>query len=271
MKKERTFQAQVRMVAVRVASLRPAELESALAYEVEPQSHISAAEAVVTYRPVVDPDPAVRVFDITVRRRRRSRRLRAADVFALLFVPAALAGVWWYAREDLDQIANRRQALEQAIAFRQRRMVQVVAVQGETRKLKSAGEAVNAEVAKVVAETGRVAAESAKQRTEAKKILDARNAAIAVQDLAESQRAAFGDLFAAIPLAFGQGTVLRRIDATGPLQIRLFCSSVDPVSASEAMQGLAVAVAAKGWTFTPGAIASCEIGSTVTFDCELGH
>ena len=62
------FRQQVRMAAVQVTGLRPDELSTALAYEIEPFSGIPAAEAELAYSPVVDPDPTVSVYDVAVRR-----------------------------------------------------------------------------------------------------------------------------------------------------------------------------------------------------------
>ena len=86
---ESAFRQQVRMAAVQVAGLRPDELSAALAYEVEPFSGIPAAEAELAYTPVVYSDPAVRVFDVAVRR----RKSRADKGGGRYLIPIIVVGI----------------------------------------------------------------------------------------------------------------------------------------------------------------------------------
>lgn len=264
------FRTQVRMAAVQVAGLRPEELETALAYEVEPFSGIPATEAELMFRPVADPDPAVRVYDVAVRRRRRETKRTLGDrlVIPLFLVSLSLLYFVW---GDHGNLERRRYLYLASIAERQGWAADVEKRRGGKTALDKETAAINAEVGRINGETAKVNAEAAKQKAEAKKVRDARNAAIAAQNVAESQRAAFQGLLEAIPKAFGEQTVLKAIATGDPFYARISAASVNARVASEAMTALSNEAAARGWSCTPGAMVSSELGATVNFECELRH
>ena len=124
------FHQQVRMASVQVTGLRPDELAMALAYEVEPFSGIPASEAEVTYVPAVDPDPAVRVFDVTVKRKKNRSATGCARFLVPLLVVGALALV--LAAVDFFFTHRRLGALRKEVAVQANLEAQLDAVRRPT-------------------------------------------------------------------------------------------------------------------------------------------
>jgi len=237
-----TFRQQVRMAAVQVAGLRPDELAQALAYEVEPLSGIPAPEAEVTYHPVADADPTVRVYDVAVRRRARrsgttgglDRWLRPACVLAALAVAAVVA--------DGARLVLRRSALEATVNERRPLQEDLSRLQAETRRMRTSAEAVRAR----------------------------REAAVRAQEEAAALRTAHVGLLDELAAACGRGAVLKSV-ASGekPRSMRIRAIDVSGEAAALTMQTLASHVATNGWQLLPGEIAGSGTGATVSFSFEL--
>ena len=233
------FRQQVRMAAVQVAGLRPDELAVALAYEVEPFSGVPAAEAEVSYSPVVDPDPAVRVYDVAVRRRRR----RAGIGAERLLVPAMAAGAALLAAAAVDFgiLAYRTHCAERSIAERAPLDAQLRRVDGAARA----------------------------NREEARRLREARERSAAAQDRVERLRAAYPSLMDAVAGVCGGRMVVKSFASDGPFAVVLRAVAVSAQDAGEAMAQLTRAAAGRGWRVEPGGISSSAQGTTAEFTCRI--
>lgn len=237
------FRQRLKMAAVQVAGLSADDLARALAYEVEPFSGIPAAEADLAFVVVEDPDPAVRVYDIAVVRRRKgnshggeplSRFVRPALFFGLALLLVAGADFGWlkWRMADLSQQCARREPL-------QRRLRQVASVtrsaQDETANLRAA-----------------------------------RAAAAAAQENFARRRAAFPELLQALAGVCGGRAVvreLRMVDAPFELTVRAVAPGAN--AAASVTVEMAKALGPKGWQVESGPITARREGSTAEFECRL--
>lgn len=238
------FRQRVRMAAVQVAGLRPAELESALAYEVEPFSGIPASEAEVACRPVVESDPTVRAYDVAVRRRRG--RTAAADGVGRLVKPAAVLAAVLLALAGVDAawLSMRESSLAKTVAEQARLDAEIQRIRGAAR-----------------ARSG-----------EARAIREAREAAAKAQDEAARRRLVFPELMSVIGLSFSDRAVLKSMTSgERTLSVRLSAVAATSAAAAEALAKLTAAAAAKGWQVKTGGMAQRALGTTVAFDCEVSH
>ena len=235
------FRTRVRMAAVQVAGLTPAELSAALAYEVEPFSGIPAADAEIAFVPAVDPDPAVRLFEVTVRRRPKAgiggsagRWLRTATVFALA-VFAAIGFDWYFVSREVRSLAAEA-------SFRQRLDNELKALRGRTRDLRGQAEKIRAE----------------------------RERGLAAQAECAAAREFHLGLFSALGSAFGSRAVLKSFDSDGkPYTLRFTAVAVNALAAGEVMAALGNFAAGKNLSFAPGPIRAVEHAVTVEFEGTL--
>ena len=234
------FRQQVRMAAVQVTGLRPDELTMALAYEVEPFSGIPAAEAEVTYVPVVDADPAVRVYDVAVRRRKNRAGTSGPRFLVPVFVLGMLALV--LAAADFIFLQTRLRKLEGQVAVQTRLEAQLDAVRKPT----------------------------AAARAEAHTLREQRETARRAQDEAARARAAYPAMLKAIATACGERAVLKTLDG-GPSALSVAGMAVTASAAADVQVELTAAVAELGWRLAPGPIGVRTPGLTAEFKCELTH
>lgn len=233
------FHQQVRMAAVQVMGLRPEELAAALAYEVEPFSGIPANEAEITFTPVADPDPAIRVYDVSVRRRRaegsRSERL---------LKPLLLAGAaaLLLATADFAFTSRKLGALKRDVARRAELQRQLDAA------IKPA----------------------AAMRSEAQKLRNSREAAARAQNDAARERATYAKMLSAIADACGERAVLKSLDGNAA-SLRVKGSAVSATAAADVLVDLTAKASLFGWRLAPGSISVCTPGQTAGFECELTH
>ena len=234
------FRQQVRMAAVQVTGLRPDELATALAYEVEPFSGIPAAEAEVTYVPVVDADPSVRVYDVAVRRKKSRSATGGARFLVPLLVIGALALV--LAAADFVFMQRRLGALRKEVAVQTNLEAQLDAVRRP----------------------------AAAARAEAQALRERRETAARAQDEAARARAAYADILKAIAAAYGERAVLMTLDG-GPAVLRVKGVAVTAAAAADVQVALTKSAIERGWRLTLGPIAVRTPGLTAEFECELTH
>lgn len=234
------FRQQVRMAAVQVTGLRPDELAMALAYEVEPFSGIPASDAEVTYVPSVDPDPAVRVFDVTVRRKRN----RSATGGARFLVPVLAVGALALALAVADFFLMQRHlgALRKEVAVQANLEAQLDAIRRPT----------------------------AAARAEAQALRERREATARAQDEAARARASYADIMKAIAAAYGERAVLTTLDG-GLSSLRIKGVAVTATAAADVQVALTKSATELGWRLMPGPIAVRTPGLTAEFECELTH
>lgn len=237
---ESAFRQQVRMAAVQVAGLRPDELSAALAYEVEPFSGIPAAEAELAYTPVVDSDPAVRVFDVAVRRRKSRADNRSGRYLIPIIVVGIIALV--IAGIDFVRTYTRLNELKRNVA--------------EQARLQAALDAV------------RNPAKAA--RAEARAVRERREAAARAQDDAAKARCAYADVLEAIANACGDRAVLSSLDGEA-FTLRLTGVAVTTAAAADTLVALTDAAAKRGWRLSTGPITVRTPGQTAEFKCEITH
>jgi len=237
---ESAFRQQVRMAAVQVAGLRPEELSAALAYEVEPFSGIPAAEAEIAYAPVVDSDPAVRVFDVAVRRRKG----RADKGSGRYLIPLIVIGVVALVLAGIDFVRTyaHLNELKRNVA--------------EQTRLQAALDAV------------RTPAKAA--RAEAKAVHERREAAARAQADAAKARCAYAGVLEAIADACGDRAVLSSLDG-GAFTLRLTGVAVTAAAAADTLVALTDAAAKRGWRLSTGPITVRTPGQTAEFKCEITH
>ena len=234
------FHQQVRMASVQVTGLRPDELAMALAYEVEPFSGIPASEAEVTYVPAVDPDPAVRVFDVTVKRKKNRSATGGARFLVPLLVLGALALV--LAAVDFFFTHQRLVALRKEVAVQANLEAQLDAVRRPT----------------------------AAARAEAQALRERRETAARAQDEAARARSAYAEIMKAIAAAYGERAVLMTLDG-GPSALRIKGVAVTAAAAADVQVALTKSATKLGWRLMPGPIAVSTPGLTAEFECELTH
>jgi len=236
------FRQQVRMAAVQVAGLKPDELAQALAYEVEPFSGIPAAEAEVVFKPIADPDPTVRVYDVAVKRCKRrgassgalDRCLKPAVVFACV-VGALLVA-------DGIFLACRKSSLAKTVAERRPLQAQLDQLRRDAKNARDAAAAIRAK----------------------------REAAIRAQDEAADLRAAHADLLGELAAAFGERAVVTAVASGEDARtLGVKAIGVSAEAAAEVMRLLTVSASAKGWRVSPGTIAASGTGATVTFGFDV--
>lgn len=234
------FRQQVRMAAVQVAGLRPDELSAALAYEVEPVSGIPAAEAELSYTPVVDSDPTVRVYDVAVRRRKNSAATGGerylVPVLAIGVVALVLAGV------DFAVTSRRLDGLKREVAEQTRLQSDLDAVRNPAKAA----------------------------RAEARAIRERRESAARAQAEAAKARSAFADILEAISAACGDRAVVSSLDG-GAFSLRLAGVAVTASAAADTLVALTDEAARRGWKLTTGPITVRTPGQTAEFKCELKH
>ena len=234
------FHQQVRMASVQVTGLRPDELAMALAYEVEPFSGIPASEAEVTYVPVIDPDPAVRVFDVTVKRKKNRSATGGARFLVPLLVLGALALV--LAAVDFFFTHQRLAALRKEVAVQANLEAQLDAVR---RPMTAA-------------------------RAEAQALRERRETAARAQDEAARAHSAYAEIMKAIAAAYGERAVLMTLDG-GPSALRIKGVAVTAAAAADVQVALTKSATELGWRLMPGPIAVRTPGLTAEFECELTH
>lgn len=233
------FRQQVRIAAVQVAGLRPDELATALAYEVEPFSHIPPAEAETVYRAVPDPDPAMRVYEVAVRRRGRGRGTNGTPrLMRLAFCLAALL---------LLGLAGDAAAL----LVRQHRFARAVAEQ----------EQLDARLQTVTRAAQRA-------RTERTALETARAEAIRVQDEVANRRALFPSLLTDVATACGDRAVLTALNGDAQ-HLSLAATALSPQAAADVLDALARRVQPRAFALKAGPLKAQ--GNTTSFTWEVTH
>ena len=239
----KAFRQQVRLATVQVAALGDGELAAALAYELEPFSGIPAAEAEVAWRETPESNPAVKVYDVAVARRRAkggaqgrgaARRLNAIVCAAALMAALAVA-------VDALVLAARRAELRRAVAAR-------LPLDGELRRLEE---------------------RERELREEARAIRERREGAQSAQEKVDAMRSAVPDALGAIAAACGGRIVVKGISSPAPFELEIAAVAVTPESAAATMARLGEAVSAKGWLLEPGGVAAVGAGDMVDFACRL--
>ena len=236
------FRHEVRMAAVQVAGLGPGELAQALAYEVEPLSGIPAGEAEVVFEPVVDPDPTVRVYAVTVRRRTRRRGasggldrwLRPACVFAVLVLLATAGDFAWRSR--------RLSRLGKTCAERRPLQAELDGLESRARAARAAAAAIRSR----------------------------REAAVKAQDEAAARRAAYTEVLSELARSCSGEVVLTAL-ASGeePCSLKVRGVGLSGEAAAGVMQEVSSEVEAKGWRLVPDEIGGGSGVSTVfSFDLK---
>jgi len=237
------FRQRVRMAAVQVTGLRPEELEAALAYEVEPFSGIPASEAEVAYRPVVEADPSVRVYDVAVRRRGKvasagglERFLKPAYIMAVVLLVLAGGDAAW--------LAYKSSTLQKSVSVQSRLDAQLQTIRAAART----------------------------KNDEAQSIRASREAAVKAQDDVACRRALFPELMSVIGLSFSDQAVLKSLTTgEGAQSVRLSAMSATSQAAADALARLTKNAAVKGWRVKTGGMSQHTLGTTVAFDCEVQH
>jgi len=230
-----TFRQQVRLPALQVAGLGDDDLALALAYELEPASGIPAAAAVVSFRPVADADPTVRVYDVTVTRRAAARAGAGSRAFAWLLG----AGLVWLAVLAADAAYTHHRAAEAARLAAERTALdaQLRAVRNEAQDARAEAEALRA-------------AHAAQERAQAR---------------AADLRAEHGALLADVAAAYEARAVVTGLDI-GETRATLAATALTPQAASEAAAALAVRVKPRGWSVRTETM---ETTATIAFTCIL--
>jgi len=244
----RAFRQQVRLAAVQVAALNEPELAFALAYEVEPFSHVAAAEAGVAWRELPSTDPAIKVYDVAVRKAGRAgaRGAATADGLARFLRPAALVGALLLlaAAADGTWLTLQRASLARRLATQRDLDARVQRVQSSARA---------------------IAAEAERLRT-------ARAAARRAQDDVAARRLAYPEILRVIAATCGGKTVVRSFASeAAPYTIRLSAVAASAEDAAHVMSALTHAAAAVKWSLAPGPIATSAQGATAEFTCTLAY
>lgn len=245
----RAFRQQVRLAAVQVAALSEPELAFALAYEVEPFSHVAAAEAGVAWRELPSTDPAIKVYDVAVRKAGRAGArggAATADGLARFLRPAALVGALLLLAAAADGTWLMRQRASLA-----RRLATQRDLDARVQRVQSAARAATAE---------------------AERLRTARAAARRAQDDVAARRLAYPEILRAIAATCGGKTVVRSFASeAAPYTIRLSAVAASAEDAAHVMSALTHAAAAVKWSLTPGPIATSAQGATAEFTCTLAY
>lgn len=236
------FHQQVRMAAVQVAGLRPEELATALAYEVEPFSGIAADEAEVAYEPMAESDPSIRVYEVAVRRRTHGRSGRGG--LERYLKPAIAVGIviLVFVGLDFGWTAWRKTRLEKVVARQSVLDAQVNGVRNAARQ----------------------------KRDEIRTIREGRLAAERAQDAAAQLRAAYAEILSEIAAACETRAVVKSIGG-GARQIVVRAVALSTAAAAETMENLSLRAAKCGWKLETGPIAVQGAGPMANFECVLNH
>ena len=227
------------MPEIQVAGLSDAELQSALAYEVEPFSGISSAQAEIEYARVDDADRSVRVFDVVVRRRAKRGPAFSGAAKKAAIAMSVLAAVAIAA--DFSYGMWRMRSLKADVAARAPLQARVASARSE--------------VARVRAETD--ALRSERLRFERS------------QREADLLRSAYPVLMDTIASSCGGMMVARGFSADAPFSAEMSATAVSVQACGEVMAGLSRACAAANWRVAPGQIGASERGSTANFTCRF--
>lgn len=235
------FRRQVRIAAVQAAGLSDAELGMALAYELEPESGIPASGAEVEFTPVADPDTSVRVYDVTVRRRKAKsgggaeKWVRLATLFAVTALAAIAADWGWMTLRINEAKADvaKRAPLD----------------------------------AKIKKERGAALS----SRDEARSVKERREAAIMAQNTVAEHREAWVRLLTVLGGTCGDNAIVRKISSAEPFTAKISATAVSAEAAAEAMAALAAEAGKVGWRCELGGISERGRGATVDFSFNLAY
>lgn len=231
------------MSSVQVLGLSPSELATALAYELEPASGISAANAEVEYRPMADPDESVRVFEVAVRA--SNGKAKSGDPFSRYVVPAIIFGAVLLGLVVADFCYLKS---SQSSALRERSVrapldAQVKAAENDARA----------------------------KRAEASRIRAAREAAILAQDAAAALRSSEADALRAIASACGSSAALTSVAAPEELVLEVSGTAVSAGAAADVMAALTEKASLVGWRFRPDTIKTHDSRMLAVFTGRLEH
>lgn len=231
---------EMRIPAVQVEGLADQEIAAALAYELEPETGIPAAEAEVVWTSATGDDPAYRVFSVSEVRRKgeRSTRgfsprsLKAYFIFLVLIAVAVVCdGFFLYRRSS---------TLEREIRLREPLQNQLNGIEWRIRQ---AGDALQSEKAE-------------------------REQAAAEAKTAAQLRKAYVELLKTVAEVFADRAVLTSLDSPKEYRVRLTGVSSDADTATAVQVELSRKLAEAGWSLTCEAIKEGAVG--VSFVCEGG-
>lgn len=229
----------VNLARVQIEGLGDGELATALAYEVEPYSHIPAAEAQVAWKESESGDPAIRMFEVAVVRRRAERsvggmeRCLGALVILGVLALAALAA-------DFAYMKYRFRALEESLSRR----------------------------APLQRELDALAAKASKAKNRAAAIRSAREDAVKAQAECARLRGAHLGFLQALSGLGGKAVVKSIAPGKEPFSLAFALAAVDERSGSEVMTGLTAELARRGWELSPGDVTGAGNGEIVVFNAE---
>lgn len=263
---EKTITRLVRLSALQVGSLQPSELEYALAYELEPESGIPAAQAAAVWRELESPDAAVKVYEVTVSR--RSPRL--AD-----------SGNSSFAARHLDRLGANSDGGASFAAHRWLLILPVVAIlaaivcAADFAILKRRNASLRGAIAAqepLDGELKRLQAQERAARDEARAIEEAREAAERAQQRVETLRAAFPGALEALAAVLGSAkssATIVSFSSPRPFALHVNAVATSAAAAADTLAELAAAAAQRGWTLSPGDISSAPDGLTAAFSFQL--
>lgn len=229
----------VRLPAVQVDGLPPEELKGALAYELEGETGIPAAEALVAWRIADEADPAMRAYEVAVVRRGAAGGAggRAALLLGAALALVAAAGVGLDCALLSKELIGRRREAETC------------------RRLQ--------------AELDGIASRTAANRAGIAAIRAEREAKVRVQENAAERRAAWAELLGALTEACGEDALLKRIASEGAFAANVEAVSLSPQEAVKVMVRLTKALEPKGWKLTAGPVKTRQPGTTVLFSVRV--
>lgn len=232
---------QVRMISVQVEGLRPDELATALAYELEPVSGIPVAEAEVVWKPLPNEDPSFRLFDVALVRRRRRGGARGSDlrVLCICCILAGLAMV--LVAVDAVTLKTRQTSLAREVAARQPLQDSIDLIRRKTASVRSETESIRR-----------------RRETEAK----------AQSDCAKL-REAFVGMMDGVSGGCGGKAVVKSFVSEGPFDVRIRAVATDAQTAADVMVAMTRALDACGWDLTPGPVEAFAGGAGVAFEVVL--
>lgn len=240
------FRLEVRLAAVQTASLGESELASALAYEVEPFSHIPSAEAEIAWREIAGEDATLKIFNIAERRLGKGGRGRAGrgkrDAVAFAkgaYVFGALVAVAMAV--DFAFLHFNAGAFEESIA-KQRPL------DAEIKRIEGAANA---------------------SRAEAEALRTRREDAAKAQEKVARLRSAYPSLMDAIARVCGGKTVVRSFAAGEAFTVEMRSVAANAQEAAAVMAELSKACGAIGWALEPGDMIAAPSATTVEFACKL--
>lgn len=234
------YRQRVSMAGVQVDGLSQEEILSALAYEVEPFSGIPAHEADVTFSQLDGGDESVRVFDVTVRRRKSAsggisaaKALRAAIAFsAVVFVAiAADFAVLSYRTGRLSSSVEARRPLDSSL-----------------RSIENKASSLGSEAVRLAETVSTV--DNARNRI-------------------ASARSRYFRLMGEIARKCGGRMVVKSFDSPEAFSVEMSASAVSVQACADALSELTRAASLAGWSASPGKMHSDESLSTVGFTCRF--